>query len=56
MYEKHSVPVDYTIELRDRRGGNYGFVLPANQIIDNCLETKDALIEMVAETRRLGYL
>lgn len=36
--------------------GSYGFVLPASQIIPNCEETKDALIAMVAEARRLDVL
>lgn len=56
MYERENVSITYTIELRDVRGGSYGFILPANQIIDNCLETKDALIAMVAETRQFGLL
>lgn len=54
MYEKQNVSITYTIELRD--SGRYGFLLPADQIIDNCLETKDAIIAMVAETRQFDLL
>lgn len=36
--------------------GNYGFVLPADQIIPNCEETRDGLIALVAEARALNVL
>lgn len=36
--------------------GNYGFVLPAEQIIPNGLEILDGLIAMVAESRLRGLL
>lgn len=55
-YGVQNITVGYTFELRDHREGSYGFILPANQIIDNCLETKDGILAMVADTRRLGYM
>lgn len=36
--------------------GNYGFVLPAEQIIPNGLEILDGLVAMVAESRLRGLL
>lgn len=47
------VPVSFLIELRDL--GEYGFLLPASQIIPNNLEIMDALLEIDRTTRRLGY-
>ncbi|XP_063387059.1 zinc carboxypeptidase-like [Cydia fagiglandana] len=46
------VPVSYLIELRDV--GEYGFLLPAEQIIPNNLEIMDALLEMDRATRDLN--
>lgn len=51
-----NVTIGFTFELRDRRGGSYGHILPANQIIDNCLETKDGIVAMVRKTRELGHM
>ncbi|XP_041969305.1 uncharacterized protein LOC121726137 [Aricia agestis] len=48
-----NVPVSYLIELRDL--GEYGFLLPPDQIVPNNLEIMDALLEMDRTTRRLGY-
>ncbi|XP_038206917.1 zinc carboxypeptidase-like [Zerene cesonia] len=48
-----NVPVSYLIELRDL--GEYGFLLPAEQIIPNNLEIMDALVEMDRVTRLMGY-
>nr|UQB56059.1 M14 metal carboxypeptidase 1 [Antheraea pernyi] len=47
------VPVTYLIELRDL--GEYGFLLPPEQIILNNMEIMDAFIEMDIVTRTLGY-
>lgn len=47
------VPVSFLIELRDL--GEYGFLLPPQQIIPNNLEIMDALLEMDRTTRELGY-
>ncbi|XP_047994157.1 zinc carboxypeptidase-like isoform X2 [Leguminivora glycinivorella] len=46
------VPVAYLIELRDL--GDYGFLLPAEQIIPNNLEIMDAILEMDRATRDLN--
>ncbi|XP_075983101.1 zinc carboxypeptidase-like [Anticarsia gemmatalis] len=48
-----NVPITYLLELRDL--GEFGFLLPANQIIPTGLETMDALVEMDRTTRNLGY-
>ncbi|KAL0868943.1 hypothetical protein ABMA27_007271 [Loxostege sticticalis] len=45
--------ISYLIELRDE--GQYGFLLPPEQIIPNNLEIMDALVEMDKSTKRLGY-
>lgn len=55
-YGVQDIQLGYTFEFRDRRGGSYGFVLPANQIIPNALETADAIVAMVAEVRNLNLL
>ncbi|KAJ0173495.1 hypothetical protein K1T71_010644 [Dendrolimus kikuchii] len=47
------VPISFLIELRDL--GEYGFLLPPEQIIPTGLETMDAFIEMDRTTRLLGY-
>ena len=47
------IPVSFLIELRDL--GEYGFLLPPEQIIPNNLEIMDALLEMDRTTRELGY-
>lgn len=48
-----NIPVAYLIELRDL--GDYGFLLPAEEIIPNNLEIMDALLEMDRATRDLRY-
>ncbi|CAH2094783.1 unnamed protein product [Euphydryas editha] len=48
-----NVPFSYLIELRDM--GDYGFLLPAEQIIPNSLEIMDALLEMDKTAIALGY-
>ncbi|CAH0678984.1 unnamed protein product [Chilo suppressalis] len=45
--------VSFLIELRDL--GEFGFLLPASQIIPNNLEVMDGLIEMDKTTKKLGY-
>ncbi|CAG9789478.1 unnamed protein product [Diatraea saccharalis] len=45
--------ISYLIELRDM--GEFGFLLPASQIIPNNLEVMDGLIEMDKTTKLLGY-
>ena len=50
---KLKLPIVYTYEMRDK--GQYGFVLPANQIIPNAKEILDSLIEMFREATKLGY-
>jgi len=55
-YGVQNITVGYTFELRDRRGGSYGFILPADQIIDNALETRDGIVAMIAATRDEGYM
>ncbi|XP_047537148.1 zinc carboxypeptidase-like [Vanessa atalanta] len=47
------IPISYLIELRDL--GEYGFLLPPEQIIPNNKEIMDALVEMDKTTRLLGY-
>nr|XP_049704872.1 zinc carboxypeptidase [Helicoverpa armigera] len=49
----YNVPVTYLMELRDL--GEFGFLLPANQIIPTALETMDALVEMDRNTEKIGY-
>jgi len=50
----HDIPISFTIELRDQ--GNYGFILPPEQIIPNCLEQFDGLKAIIRECRTIGYL
>ncbi|KAL7306787.1 hypothetical protein TKK_0001149 [Trichogramma kaykai] len=46
---KYRVPIVFTYELRDT--GDYGFLLPANQIIPNAEEVLDSLLAMFKEAR-----
>lgn len=43
----YKVPITYTYELRDT--GAYGFVLPADQIVETAEETLDSLVTMLEE-------
>lgn len=52
LYETQNVSLAYTFELRDHWQGAYGFILPADQIIDASLEATDGIVAMVAEIRR----
>lgn len=47
------IPIVYLFELRDV--GNFGFLLPTDQIIPNNEEIMDCLVEMERTTRHLGY-
>ena len=47
------VPIVYLFELRDV--GEYGFLLPPEQIIPNNEEIMACLVEMDRATRSLGY-
>jgi len=49
----YNIPITYTYELRDV--GQYGFVLPAEQIIPTAEETLASLITMFKEAKALGY-
>ncbi|XP_077301150.1 zinc carboxypeptidase-like [Arctopsyche grandis] len=49
----YKTPIAFTYELRDR--GSSGFVLPANQIIPNCLEVVDSIVAMFQEGEKLAY-
>lgn len=48
-----NVPFACLIELRDL--GEYGFLLPAEQIIPNGLEMMDFMLEMDRVTKNLNY-
>lgn len=48
-----NVSVALLFGLRDR--GQYGFLLPSDQIIPTAMEAMDALVEMDAATKKLGY-
>lgn len=48
-----NVPIVHLFELRDV--GQYGFLLPPEQIIPNNEEVMAALIEMDRVTRQIGY-
>ncbi|XP_053613735.1 zinc carboxypeptidase-like [Plodia interpunctella] len=47
------VPIAYLLELRDL--GEYGFLLPPQQIIPTGLETMDFLVEMNKNAKGMGY-
>ncbi|XP_059048581.1 zinc carboxypeptidase-like [Achroia grisella] len=48
------VPLVYCYEFRDK--GQYGFNLPADQILPNSEETMDSIVELIFQARRFGYL
>ncbi|CAG4957142.1 unnamed protein product [Colias eurytheme] len=49
-----NIPLVYCYEFRDR--GQYGFLLPANQIRPNSEEVLDSLLEMIHQAKRFGYM
>lgn len=52
----HHTGLTYTFELRDVQGGPHGFILPADQIIPNCLEFLDGIKAMIQTARALNQL
>lgn len=52
----HHTGLSYTFELRDVQGGPHGFLLPADQIIPNCLEFLDGIKALVQTARALNQL
>lgn len=52
--ERVRVPLVYCYELRDR--GEYGFLLPEDQILPNNQEVMDSVIDLVHQAKRFGYL
>lgn len=53
IYGVKNVPFAATIELRDN--GRYGFLLPADQIVEVCTELTDGMIGLIkaAEMERV---
>ncbi|XP_063387668.1 zinc carboxypeptidase-like [Cydia fagiglandana] len=51
--EKLRIPLTYIYELRDR--GEYGHLLPAEQILPNNEEIWDSVLALIREGRALGY-
>ncbi|XP_045502737.1 zinc carboxypeptidase-like [Colias croceus] len=49
-----NIPLVYCYEFRDK--GQYGFLLPANQIRPNSEEVLDSLLEMIHQAKRFGYM
>lgn len=47
----YGTPIAYTYELRDL--GQFGFLLPAEQIIPSALETLDSLITIFDEYEKI---
>ncbi|XP_049878173.1 zinc carboxypeptidase-like [Pectinophora gossypiella] len=52
--EHLQVPIVYCYELRDR--GQFGFLLPTDQILPNNEEAMDSVIDLIHQARRFGYL
>lgn len=52
-YGAVNIPLSYTFELRDQ--GEFGWILPADQIIQNAEELLAAFVGMIDEARVLGY-
>lgn len=47
------LPISFAYELRDT--GRHGFLLPADQIVPNCLEVLDSIVAIFAESKKFGY-
>ncbi|RVE53887.1 hypothetical protein evm_001549 [Chilo suppressalis] len=52
--EAINVPLVYCYELRDR--GQFGFLLPQDQILATSEETMDSLLELIHQAKRFGYM
>lgn len=52
-YGAAKIPLAYTFELRDQV--QYGFILPADQIVPNAEEVLAAFVGMIDEADVLGY-
>ncbi|GBP92799.1 Zinc carboxypeptidase A 1 [Eumeta japonica] len=52
--EKLHVPLVYCYELRDR--GQYGHLLPPEQILPTSEEVMDSLVAIIREARAIGYM
>ncbi|XP_065072625.1 zinc carboxypeptidase-like [Ochlerotatus camptorhynchus] len=50
---EHDVPIAASYEFRDK--GNYGFILPADQIVPNSEEVLDSLVAFLTKARELNY-
>ncbi|XP_052864272.1 zinc carboxypeptidase A 1-like [Anopheles cruzii] len=48
------IPLSYTFELRDQ--GEFGFILPAEQIVPNAEELLEAFVGLIDEAKVLGYI
>uniref|UniRef100_A0AAG5DGG9 Peptidase M14 domain-containing protein n=1 Tax=Anopheles atroparvus TaxID=41427 RepID=A0AAG5DGG9_ANOAO len=53
-YAVGGIPLSYTYELRDQ--GEFGFILPAEQIVPNAEELLEGFVAMIDEARVLGYM
>lgn len=53
-YDKLSVPISYTYELRPN-SSHPGFELPASEIIPTALETVDSIVALTDRAKELGY-
>ncbi|CAK1550141.1 unnamed protein product [Leptosia nina] len=49
-----NIPLVYCYEFRDR--GQYGFLLPGNQIIPNSEEVLDSIVDLIFQAKRFQYL
>lgn len=49
-----NIPLVYCYEFRDL--GQYGFLLPANQIMPNGEEVLDSIVDMIFQAKRFGYM
>lgn len=52
--EQLNVPLVYCYELRDL--GQYGFLLPTEQILPNNQETMDSVVDLIHQGRRFGVI
>ncbi|KAI5642824.1 zinc carboxypeptidase domain-containing protein [Phthorimaea operculella] len=52
--EALQVPLTYCYEFRDK--GEFGHLLPADQILPNNQEVWDSILEMIHQAKRFGYL